>query len=799
MNDFGYACRSAIRRPGFTLLVALTLALGFGVNSAVFALVDAVLLRPLPYRDPARLVFVWQTLPQHNVFELEATPFDYDAWRSLRSLSEIGMIAYGSFTLTGDAEDPERVRGTRVTASLMPLLGLSPTIGRGFTTAEDLDDAPAAAILSDGLWRRRYGADPSIVGRAIQIDGLPSTVVGIMPRRASLPGRLDENQLWLPMRMTPDERTTEIRHSYTILARLADGIGFEQATAELQAHAARMAAERPSHHGVGARLGPVTERAVRAIRPTLLVAAASVGLLLLVAAANASTLIVARASNRRHELAVRAALGATRRQLLSLALAEGVVLAALGGAAGLVLGRWTLLAITSLFASSLPQSLTIEVGSRAALLTIALSAAIGVAFGVVAAYRPGQGLAGALSSSRRLTHSAGRMRQALVVAQIALAVVLLSGAGLMLKTVVKLSRVGPGFDPDRVLTLRVALTGSRYATAPARIAFVSTLLERLMRMPSVRGAAATSLVPFSGMRGANGVEIEGHVRGANELSIIIDQRYVSSAYFQTMRIPLVTGRLLTDRDDSRSERVTVINRTMAARYFPNENPLNRRVRTTAGFDSNIWFRIVGVVQDVRHVALSGDAVPEMYHPIEQTAVPTFTVVMRTAGDPGAATPAARAAVRAVDPDLPIYEVSSMEDLIAVSFAQTRTTMLLLSATAVLAAALAAVAIYGAIWYSVVQRTPEIGIRLALGASPSSIFRRVVGSAVALAGTGAALGSAGALAAGPLVRGLLFDTRTTDPFTHGAVVAGAIALAIGASIAPAVHAMRIDPIVALRAD
>jgi len=788
-----------MRRPGFTLLVALTLALGFGVNCAVFALVDAVLLRPLPYRDPARLVFVWQTLPQHNVFELEATPFDYDAWRSLRSLSEIGMIAYGSFTLTGDAEDPERVRGTRVTASLMPMLGLSPTIGRGFMTAEDLDDAPAVAILSDGLWRRRYGADPSIVGRAIQIDGVPSTVVGIMPRRASLPGRLDENQLWLPMRMTPSERTTEIRHSYTILARLADGVGFEQASAELQAHAARMAAERPSHNAVGARLGPVTEHAVRAIRPTLLIAAASVGLLLVVAAANASTLIVARASKRRHELAVRAALGATRAQLLSLALAEGVVLAALGGAAGLVLGRWTLLAITSLFAASLPQSLTIEVGGRAALLTIVLSIAIGIAFGLVAAYRPAQGLVGALSSSRRLTPSAGRMRQALVVAQIALAVVLLSGAGLMLNTVVRLSRVGPGFDPDRVLTFRVALTGSRYAAAPARIAFVSTLLERLTGTPSVRAAAVTSLVPFSGMRGANGVEIEGHVRGTNEPSIIIDQRYVSSGYLQTMKIPLVTGRLLTDRDDSRSERVTVINRTMAARYFPNENPLNRRVRTTAGFDSNIWFRIVGVVEDVRHVALSRDAVPEMYHPIEQTAVPTFTVVMRTAGDPGGATPAARAAVRAVDPDLPIYEVSSMEDLIAASFAQTRATMLLLTATAVLAAALAAVAIYGAIWYSVVERTPEIGIRLALGASRSAVFRRVVGSAVALAATGATIGSAGALAAAPLVRGLLFDTRPTDPLTHTAVIAGAIALAIGASIVPAVHAMRIDPIVALRAD
>ena len=797
MNNLGYACRAAIRRPGFTLLVALTLALGFGVNSAVFALVDAVLLRPLPYRDPARLVYVWQTLPQHNVFELEATPFDHDAWRSLRSLSDIAMISYGSFTLTGDAVDPERVRGTRVTASLMPMLGLSPTIGRGFTTAEDVDDAPAVAILSDGLWRRRYGADPSIVGRAIQIDGVPSTVVGIMPRRAALPGRLDENQLWLPMRMTPDERTNEIRHSYTILGRLADGVTFEQASAELQTHAARMAAERPSHNGIGARLGPVTEHAVRTIRPTLIVAAASVALLLLVAAANASTLIVARASNRRHELAVRAALGATRGQLLSLALAEGLVLAALGGAVGLVLGRWTLLAITSLFASSLPQSLTIEVGGRAALFTIALCAVIGVAFGIVAASGPGERLAAALSGSRRLTPTAGRLRQSLVVGQVALASVLLAAAGLMLNSVVRLSRVRPGFAPDHVLTYRVALTGSRYATAPARVTFVSTLLERLTGTPSVRAAAVTSILPFSGTRGANAVEIEGHVRGANEPSIIIDQRHVSPGYFEAMRIPLASGRLLTDRDDSRSERVTVINRTMAARYFPNENPLNRRVRTTAGFDSNIWFRIVGVVKDVRHVALSRDAVPEMYHPIAQTAVPAFTVVMRTAGDPGAATPAARATVRAVDPDLPIYEVSTMEDLIAASFAQTRATMLLLIATAVPAAALAAVAIYGAIWYSVVQRTPEIGIRVALGASRGAVFRGVVGSAVGLAAIGAAVGSAGAMAAGPVVRSLLFDTRTTDPLTHVAVVGAAMALAVGASIVPAVHAMRIDPIIAIR--
>jgi len=799
VTNFGYACRSATRRPGFTFLVALTLALGFGVTSAVFALIDAVLLRPLPYRDPGRLVFVWQTLPQHNVFELEATPFDYDDWHSIRSLSELAMVAYGSFTVTGDATDPERVRGTRVTASLMPLLGLTPMLGRGFTTVEDADDATAVVILSEGVWRRRYGGDRSILGRTIQVDGTPSTVVGIMPRRASLPGVLEENELWLPMRMAPSERTTEIGHSYTILGRLADGVAFEHASAELEAHAARTAAERPSHRGVGARLVPVSEYSLRTIRPTLAVAAASVCLLLLVAAANASTLIIARTSNRRHELAVRAALGATRAQLLSLAIAEGVLLASLGGLAGLVLGRWTLAAITTLFVSSLPSSLAVDVGGRAALLTMAFSILIGVAFGVIAAYRPGDHLAGALAGSRRLTPSGGRMRHALVVMQIALAVVLLSGAGLMLNSVVRLSRVSPGFDAEHVLTFKVALTGARYDAAPARVGFVSALLERLTATAGVHAAGVTSLVPFGGMRGANAVEIEGRVRAAGEPSIIIDQRHVSPGYFQAMKIPLVSGRLLSDRDDTRSERVTVINRTMAARYFPNEHPLNRRVRTTAGFDSGIWFRIVGIVEDLRHIALSRDAVPEMYHPIAQTAVPTFTVVVRTVGDPATATPTARAAVRAADPDLPIYDVRSMQDRVAASFAQTRATMLLLVAMAALAAALAGVAIYGAIWYAVVQRTPEIGIRVALGASRGAVFRRVVGSAVALAGTGAVLGSAGALAGGPLVRGLLFDTRPTDPLTHAAVIVGAIALAVGASLVPAIRAMRIDPIIALRAE
>ena len=798
-GDLRFAWRNAMRRPGFTLLVALTLALGLGVNSAVFALLDGVLLRPLPYRDPSRLVFLWQTLPRLNVPEVEATPWDFDAWHSVRSLSELAMVQYGSFSLTGGADEPERVRGIRVTASLMPTLGLAPVLGRAFTSAEDLDAAPPVAILSDGLWRRRYGADASIVGRPIEIDGLPRTVVGVMPPRATLPGALTDYDLWLPMRMTAAERVNENSHNYTMIGRLADGVTLAQASAELDAFGARVAAERRSHGGMGIRVVPITEQTVRAIRPALVVAAVSVALLLLVATANGSTLLIARAANRQHELAVRAALGATRGRLLSLSIAECLVFALLGALAGLALGGWTLRAMVPLFETSLPRSLSIAIDARAALFTAGLSAAIGVAFGMLAAYRPGGRLAEPLAGAARSTAAAStsRRRNVLVVTQVALAVVLLSAAGLMLNSVARLSRVKPGFDADRVLTFRLALTGARYAAAPARAALVADLVDRLAGAAGVQSAGVVSVVPFGGTRNANAVQIEGRVWAEGEPPIIVDQRHVSPAYFQTMRIPLLSGRLLTLQDDARAERVIVINRTMARRYFTGMDPINRRVKWTVGFDANVWLRIVGVVDDVRHIALNRDPVPEMYHPIAQTAVPAFTVVARTAGDPAAAMPAVRSAVRALDANLPIYDIRTMEERIAESLAQTRATMLLLLVTAALAAALAGVAVYGAIWYSVVQRTPEIGIRVALGATRASVFRGVISSALLLAAIGGTLGAAGAMAGGPVLRSFLFETRTTDPLTYAAVFAGVLVMTVAASVVPAVRAMRVDPLVALR--
>jgi len=798
-GDVRFAWRNAARRPGFTLLVALTLALGLGVNSAVFSLVDAVMLRPLPYRDPSRLVFLWHTLQQQNMFEVEATPYDYTVWKDLRSLSNLGMATFGAFTLTGGDAEPERVRGARMTASTMPTLGIMPAIGRGFTEAENLYDVPAVAILSDGLWRRRFGADPSILGRQIEIDSTRWTVVGVMPRGAQLPGAPgDDTALWLPMRMSPAERASEINHSYTFVGRLADGVTLAQASAELEALAQRMAAERPSHNRIGARLVSVEERSTRVVRPALVVAAVSVALLLLVAAANASTLLLARAANRRQEFAVRAALGATRARLLSLSIAESVLFASIGGLAGLVLGSWTLRGLVPLFSASLPPTLDVDVDARAALFTAALAIVIGVVFGAIAAYRPDDAVAESLGGAGRssASASAGRTRNILVVAQVALAVVLLSAAGLMLNTIGKLSRVNPGFAADHVLTFRLALPTQRYAAPEARTAFTADLVQRLATLPGVRAAGVSSVVPFGGIRNATVVEIEGHAEQPGSRSII-DQRYVSAGYFDTLKMPLVRGRLLTDQDDSRAERVVVINRAMATHYFPSENPVDRRVRITAGFDAGDWIRIVGVVEDVRHISLTRDAVPEMYRPILQTATPAFTIALRTAGDPSAITPAARATVRALDPDLPVYEIQTMDDKIAASFAQTRATMVLLLTTAALAAALAGVAIYGAIWYSVVQRSREIGIRVALGATRTSVFRQIVSSAMLLAGAGALVGAAGAMAGGSLLRTFLFDTRTTDPLTYAAVVAGVLALAFAASVVPAVRATQVDPVAALR--
>jgi putative ABC transport system permease protein len=805
-NDVRLACRHAVKRPGFTVLVVMTLALGIGVNSAVFALIDAVLLRPLPYPQPERLVFIWETLPEHDVFELQPTPADYAAWGDAHSFQSVALVATDHFTVTGDGE-PERVPGARCTASLFPLLGVSPRLGRAFATAEDRVDAAPVVILSDGLWRRRYGADPALVGRQIRIDGTPHTVVGVMPPDARLPGPLGGNdELWLPTLMTAQERTNAISHNYTVLGRLADRVGAAEASAEMQTWASTMAREHPeTHRGIGARVVPIVEDTVRSIKPALLVLMGGVGLLLLIAAANVCTLLLARASNRSREVAVRASLGASAGRLASLAITESVVLSALGALAGLTLGGWVLHALLPTFAESLPRVGAVEVGARVATVTVVLALALGVVFGLaVAAQRPTGALAPALKSGTRLPGGSGvaHTRQALVVAQVAFSVMLLAAAGLMVRSFVRLQSVQPGFSADHVLTFRLALPEGSYGTKAGRAAFVDELLGRLKSAPGVVSAALNSRLPLGGSRGANGVAIEGRLSGpsgpsaAGEL-LIADQREVTPEYFSAFKIPLLAGRPFTDHDGESAEPVTIINHAMAQAFWPGVDPLNKRVRVTAGPEAAGWTRIIGIAGDVRHTGLGRPPVPEMYRPYAQTPTFDFSVIVRTAGDPAAVAPLARGGVRQIDAMLPVYDVRTMDERIAGSFADMRATALLLLVTAALAAALASISIYGSIWYVVSERIPEIGIRLALGATPASVCRHVLSRALSLTMAGAAIGTAATLASGPMLRGLLFDTRTTDPGTYAVVVCGLIALSVAASLAPARRAMRVDPMTALR--
>jgi predicted permease len=683
----------------------------------------------------------------------------------------------------------------------MPLLGIQPQVGRSFTPSEDSDGAPPVAILSDGLWRRRFGGETAILGRLLAIDGVQHTIVGVMPPATFLPGPLGgDDEVWLPARMSPTERDNAISHNYTIIGRLASGATLAQASGEMTAIASTIAADHPdTHQGIGVRLVPAAEQTVGQIRPALLVLLVGIALLLAIACANAATLLLARAADRQQELALRIAIGATRGRLLSLALAETLLLAALSALAGLAVGDWTLRALLPLFADALPPSAHIDVDARAALVTAGLSLGIGVALAaLVAAHKPASRLTDALHSAARSTGGATshRLRAMLVCVQIALAVLLLAGGGLMIRSVSRLRHVQPGFSADRILTFRVSLPEDAYPTPEASTRFVDALMVRLANQPGVVSAAINTRLPFSGSRGANGVEIQGRAAVPRDL-LVIDQREVTAPYFRTMGIRLLRGREFAAEDDARAEPIAIVNRTMADRYWPDANPIDQHVRVTAGDEESGWLRVVGVVDAVHHTSLAREPVPEMYRPYAQMPLRNFSVVLRTNGEPTALTAGSRAQLQALDRNLPVYDVRTMAARIASSIAQTRATASLLVATALLAALLAAIAIYGSIWYAVAQRIPEIGVRLALGATPLSICRLVIGRALVLAAVGAAGGVALALAVTPLLGPMLFDTSSADPATYVGVIVGLLALTMAAGIVPARRAMRISPLAAIR--
>jgi putative ABC transport system permease protein len=794
IHDLRYGIRALARSPGFTIVAVLTLALGIGANSAIFSVVQWVLLRPLPFADPDRLVLI----AEHNLSKgwerFAVSPANFLDWRERCQTFDSLAIANGvSLTLLGTGA-PERLSGLAVSSELLSLLGVRPALGRTFHPGEDRPGAARVAVLGHELWQRRFGADPSLVGRTITLDGDAYTVVGVMP-----PGfRFTAAQIFVPMALTADQLGQRGSHWVFSVGRLAPDASLEAAQAELAAIAASLAERYPdTNRGWGVRVDDMHENAVRHTRPALTALSGAVAFVLLIACANVANLLLARANGRRHELAVRAALGARRVRLVRQLLTESLLLALAGGALGLLVAVWGIDALPALAADSLPRVRGIAVDRTTLLFTIGTSLATVVLFGLAPALAASRDPArsGMREGTRAGFGGRGRLRSALVVCEMALALVLLIGAGLLLESFRRVSAVSPGFDADHVLTLEVSLPASRYPEEAQQARFFDAALEKLAALPGVEAAGASTVVPL--------------VSGDEIYSFVIDGRpevpvsdlpsanyYAASAdYFRTLGIPLRKGRYFTEADTAAAAPVAIIDESFARRYFPGEDPLGQRLRI--GNRGAVAREIVGVVGEVTHYALESGPTTAMYEPYRQQAQDSMTIVLRSRTDPAALTTAARRAVLEVDPAQPVYDVRTMDQVIAGSLADRRLPMLLLAIFAGAALLLAALGLYGVVSYAVAQRTHELGVRMALGAGRADVVRLVLSHGMGLALAGVGLGLCAALLLTRAVSRLLFGVQPTDPIVYGALSVGLVCVALVASLLPAHRATRVDPLAALR--
>jgi putative ABC transport system permease protein len=797
LQDLRYAVRTLLRSPGFTLVAALTLALGIGANTAIFSVVNAALLRSLPYPDPDRLVQVWQDSPSRGIASFPFSPGDFADLRSqARTLSGVAAIQSSSFNLTGDGE-PVRVGAARVSASFFDVLGRRPTLGRGFAAAEEREGADHVAVIGQGLWKQRFGGDRRVVGRTLLLNGERYTIVGVVSTGVAIPRDVE---LWVPWALTAQDLANHGGHYATVVGRLAPGATMERAWQELSAVGARIAAQHPdTNTGFGMHLVPLRDELVRQVRPALLVLFAAVGLLLLIACANVSNLLLARAASRSREIAVRAALGAGRWRLVRQLLVESVVLGLAGGAAGLLLAAWGvgLIVRAAGDALRLPTAVSIDGGVLA--FTFAVAVLTGVLFGLVPALHASrldlhetlkEGGRSGTGDARR-----ARSRALLVVAETALAMVLLVGAGLLVKSFATLAGTDPGFRVEHVLTGSIDLPQAAYGTPERQAAFFRALDERAAAIPGVRSAGAATTLPLSGATARIGFHVVGTPPAAPGEQTATGYDVVTPGYFEAIGIPLRRGRTFTARDDAHAPGAVVINEAMARRYFAGQDPIGRRMTLT---DSDTMPReVVGVVGDVRHEGLGEEPSPAVYVSQLQAPVPFMRYVLRTAGDPARAAAALRREVAALDGRVAVGEVRTMAQVVADSVASPRLSMVLLGIFAALGIVLAAIGLYGVVSYSVASRSQEIGIRMAMGARPKDVVRMVVRQGVGMTAGGLVLGLLGAFAATRLLRSMLVGVSATDPAVFAAVPLLLMAVALAATWLPGRRATRLDPMAALR--
>jgi predicted permease len=806
-RDLRFASRSLARAPVFAAVAVLTLALGIGANAAIFSVLDATLLKTLPYADGDRLVLVsgrFTGIGLPNDLNAVSAPEFKDIEGGQRSFAAVAAVSSDSYNITVST-GPIHVQGAAVSPAFFDVLGVRPSLGRSFTPDQAQPGRDSAVVLSYGLWQRAFGGDPSVIERTIRVNGQPSVVVGVMPATFAYPNGAE---LWKPLAFTPEDVSANNRgnHGLDVIARVKSTLTIDQARADMQTLTASIIEANPQYHyrdvNYAVVLTTMAEDAVGDTRPTLYLLMGAVGLVLLIGCANVANLQLVRASARARELAVRSALGAGRGRIVGELLVESGLLAAVGGAVGLILAFWMMRALGPLAAGALPAHVRVTIDPLVLSFTAIVSLATVLVFGVVPAVQAGGVAPGdALKASPRTTAGprSRRLRRALVAGEMALSLVLLAGAGLLGRSLMRLLEVDPGFRPEGVLTYRVSLPEEKYPGEEARRRFFHGALDRIRLVPGVQSVGAVNVLPLSGSNNSGTVTIDTTEVPLDRTTPEADWRPLLPGFFETMGVRLIAGRFFTDADNDRAAPVAIVDETFARTYWPQQGAIGKRVKIGDPQSPSPWRTVVGVVAHVRYRTLEAPSRAGLYWPAFQRAWPALTFVVRSTLEPSVLRAAVEREIQAIDPDQPVYAVRTMNEVMASSIARRQLAVALLAVFATIALVLAIVGVYGLTSYAIAERAQELGIRMALGAKPREVVASVVGDSLRLAVVGVVAGLVATAALAGLIQSMLFDTPPTDPFTLGAVSALLLATVLVASYAPARRVAQIDPAVTLRAE